>query len=158
MSQQDEFSKANDLLRDLTQLGQFDQTFSFPGKDKTYKIRIGTLWEDDYINVKKRAAEQSNDPGVQSEIILLETLVAAILTVDGYNFYHDDDIDQHNLKKGLLRELLKKASPYTILSLYKKYSQLTTMGADAINERIEEIKKSSGPSQPGTTTPPSTID
>lgn len=145
-SQQAEFDTTRKLMEDITRLGVVDRTFNFPGREKTHKIRVGTLWENDVIVVKERAASRSSEPLVQQEIIVLETLVEAILEVDGFPF-HSPIQDIQAQKKGQLRELLEQASPITITRLYRRYTEILQEGAEEIEARIEEIKKSSGPSE-----------
>lgn len=146
MSQQiTDLETTRKLLQDITTLGVVDRTFDFPGREKTHKVRVGTLWEDDLIRVKERAARRSSDPLVQREVIVLETLVEAVLDIDGFAFFNAIP-EVHDVLKGNLRETLKQSSPFTITALYEKYSEATTLGAEEIDNRINEIKKSSGPS------------
>lgn len=133
---------------DIHQLGHQESEFQLPGRDQSHTIKMGTLWHADIVKIKDRSARQTRqgDESTRQEIEVLETLVESIMEIDGVSFQSEDG-NVHALLKGQLREILNAATPYTITHIYNKYVEIVTMSRQEIDRRIEEIKKSSGPSQ-----------
>ena len=140
--------KIFEIFDDLLKLGQIVHEFDFPGKEQTHHIKMGALWEQDLIRVKNRAARRTiaHDDSTRREIEILETLVESILAIDSTEFTHADP-GLYEETKGKLRMILEHSSPHVIVKLYEEYIQLLIRSSEEIGGRIEEIKKSSEPSQ-----------
>lgn len=140
---------------DIIQLGQLEYEFDLPGREETHRVRVGTLWNDDIIKIKERAGKKITfgDIETRREIEINETLVECILSIDGIDFHDSYNMMLNDEKKSQLREILRRASPHLVTCIYEKYIETTKRAYQEIDRRIDEVKKSSGPSQQETELP-----
>jgi len=133
-------------FEDILSLGQLENEFDVPGREKTHRVRVGVLWNSDVIRIKDRAARRVTigDSATRREIEIIETLVEAILSIDNVDFFDPKNLSNHDALKSNLRVILDKASPYVVTYIYGKYLETVNTASQEVNRRVEEIKKSSG--------------